>query len=471
VTATIDAPAAPSRGGAELDPAPPPPDAVRWLRRLWPVPAVLAVLAALTLVPDFGSSGPAPGEAFVTIDGSARIERVDGTVEVVDGGAGGARPGHATLRQGDRFDLVDGRADLELAGSIQMQAVASTSIVMGRTPDLRTGRLLVTGAQPTEVGSGGTRLRFGTAEGHRYAGRVARTAGLSIGLYLGRAEIDSAGTTRTLTALRRADVPALGEITGGQPLRYDREDAWDRRYLRDAMVLDERLASVLPGLVDRSRRDGGTVASLVAVLGAVDGMPSRRTLSPLVDPDRPLDDVLVGATISRLAEGDFAAQWRGAFRFRDAGATWGLVTLDRGLTSKAVLQALDRVVKATPLDFADRPSAGGSPGGSRSGTGGASGTGAGGGGTGTRPSGGGGGGGGGGSGGGGTDDTVVTLPPVLPTIPPTTLPPLPPATTNPVGGIVGGVGDVVDRVGDTVDDVVHPPPDDGPDCLLGILCS
>jgi hypothetical protein len=30
---------------------------------------------------------------------------------------------------------------------------------------------------------------------------------------------------------------------------------------------------------------------------------------------------------------------------------------------------------------------------------------------------------------------------------------------------------LVDGLGDTVGKVVKPPPDDGPDCLLGLLCS
>lgn len=47
--------------------------------------------------------------------------------------------------------------------------------------------------------------------------------------------------------------------------------------------------------------------------------------------------------------------------------------------------------------------------------------------------------------------------------------------TDPLGGIVDGVGDTVDDVldglDDTVDGVLDPEPDDGPDCLLGVVCG
>ena len=96
--------------------------------------------------------GAGPGRPLarpcVSVDGSARVERADGTVERLVGGGATEGPAETTLRQGDGFDLVAGRADLELNGSVRMQARAGTSMVMGRTPDLRAGDLLVTGADP-----------------------------------------------------------------------------------------------------------------------------------------------------------------------------------------------------------------------------------------------------------------------------------------------------------------------------------
>jgi hypothetical protein len=476
VTAVIDAPTERAPAGATpgVGHAAPPSPSVRWLRRLWPVPAVLAVLAAITLVPGWGSSGPAPGEAFVSVDGSARVERVDGTVDVLVGGAGGARPARGTLHAGDRFDLVSGRAELELSGSVRMEAASSADLVMGRIPDLRSGDFLVTGDDSTSVSSGGTRVRF-EGRGGEVAGRVTRTSGLSVGLYRGAARVDSAGTTRDLTALRRTDVPALGELTGVQPLRYDPTDAWDRRFLLDAITLDQELAEVLRGLVDSAQRVGGSPADLAQVLGGVEGIAPARELTRLVDPDRPLDDVVLGATISSLGRGGtFADRWRAALRFRDAGATWGLVALDRGVSAKAVLAALDGVVEATPLDFgrsagtsggSGSASGGAAGGGTTPATGGGAGAGSG------NPGGGSGGGDGGGDGGGGTT-TLPQVPTVPTTLPPVTVPP----TTDVVGGILDGVGHtastVVQGVGDTVHDVVNPPPpDDGPDCLLGVLCG
>jgi hypothetical protein len=216
----------------------------------------------------------------------------------------------------------------------------------------------------------------------------------------------------------------------------------------------------------------GRAANLAALLDPIAGMPSRRELARLVDPDRPAGDVLVGATISGLDRGgSYADRWRAAFRFRDAGATWGLVAMDRGVRPKLVLEALGQVFEAEDLDFEDQAGAPGDPviGGGEEGTGD----------PGAGPEGSGGAEGGGGSNGGGSDGGPVTptLPPV-PTLPPTpTVPPTPtlPQVTDPVGGIVDGLGntveDVVDGVGDTVDGLVDPEPDGGPNCLLGVVCT
>jgi hypothetical protein len=288
--------------------------------------------------------------------------------------------------------------------------------------------------------------------------------------------VDTAGTIRALHALRRVDVPALGEVTGVQPIRFRADDPWDRRYLAEAITLDGRLAEILPGLMRSASRHGGDAQGLAAMLGRVDGMPSGRQLARLVDPDRPLEDVLLGATIASLADGGpYEARWSAALRFRDAGATWGLVAMDRGVSAEAVLDALRDVVAATPLDFGPTgngvggggttPTTGPAGGGSAAGAGGSGGPG------GTSGPGGGGGtdGGDGGGGGGGTGTTTPTLPPVtVPTTP--TLPPVT-TTTNPVGGLVDGVSHTVTTLVDTVGKVVNPPPDAPPDCLLGLLCS
>ena len=113
-------------------------------------------------------------------------------------------------------------------------------------------------------------------------------------------------------------------------------------------------------------------ANLAALLDPIAGMPSRRELARLVDPDRPAGDVLVGATISGLDRGgSYADRWRAAFRFRDAGATWGLVAMDRGVGPKLVLEALGQVFEAEDLDFEDQAGAPGDPviGGGEEGTG------------------------------------------------------------------------------------------------------
>jgi hypothetical protein len=54
--------------------------------------------------------------------------------------------------------------------------------------------------------------------------------------------------------------------------------------------------------------------------------------------------VLVGTSLVLQAGGAFVARCRGAFAFRDAGATWGLVALDIGVRSLPAIR--ERVVTA-----------------------------------------------------------------------------------------------------------------------------
>ena len=56
-----------------------------------------------------------------------------------------------------------------------------------------------------------------------------------------------------MRGLRRVEVPALGELTEPQPIRYDTADPWDQRYLVDAISLDQQLERLLPGFVVERR--------------------------------------------------------------------------------------------------------------------------------------------------------------------------------------------------------------------------
>ena len=54
---------------------------------------------------------------------------------------------------------------------------------MGAQPDLREGNLLVSAEEQAMMTAGGTRVRFDGTGDRPVAGRLSRTAGLSLGLY------------------------------------------------------------------------------------------------------------------------------------------------------------------------------------------------------------------------------------------------------------------------------------------------
>src|SRR5205823_5710909 len=79
--------------------------------------------------------------------------------------------------------------------------------------------------------------------------RLGRQLGVEAAVYRGQVAISSAGHTLTVPALREAVVPALGVVPPkAEPLRLRATDAWDRRFLGDAIELTDQLQARSDGL-------------------------------------------------------------------------------------------------------------------------------------------------------------------------------------------------------------------------------
>ncbi len=324
------------------------------VRRAWVAPAALIAIAVVGLVPSCGDDGIGPGEAEVTVSGTARVERADGEVERV-------ADRRVSLRPGDAIEVTTGSARFELADGVRYAGVAGragahragTTVRMGNVPDLEAGDLLVTGPEPTSVSAGDTTVTTGPgggAPGEGSALRLSRTLGLRVGVYRGSASLDSAGARRTVPGLRRMEVAAAGELPRTpRPLRFAADDRWDRRYLGDAIALDAELFSLVGAVEATGGADAGSVTYLRSVLPMARGEAS---LAELVRPRRVSTDVLVGAVIAGLGEdGSFARRWREVFTFHDAGATWGLVALDQEVETTAVSEAVRDALNDTEFPF------------------------------------------------------------------------------------------------------------------------
>jgi hypothetical protein len=400
--------------------------------------AVALVVLAL-VAPACSRDGGDDDSYTLTLDGRAEIVQ-DGATREVD-------EGDHDVALGDTVRMVEGDAELALPGerSVLLRAGragrASTVIDVAAVPDVVEGDAVVVAGDDVHFTVGDVDVQL--ADG---AARVQRALSVTIAVYAGGAEVRSAGRALPggLPALRQVSVPATGLLPRTPtPLLYDDKapDAWDRRFLGDAIDLGAELDR-------RARGFTGQVGPRVSV----DATLLRRVLPPLAsestfgetlleDVVRSPGEALVGAAIAVEADGvPFADRWDNVFSFRADGAKWGLVALDQRVQRDALLASINDAFGRSPILFASPSISGGTDGSTPT--------------TATTTPGSG-------------DTTTTTTQPDDggdPTIPPTTVPPLtiPPITVPPLvpapddtppddQGSADSTPDVVDVVGDVVD--------------------
>ncbi len=308
---------------------------------------VLAVGVALGPVAACSDDEPDEGEARFDVDGTAQIVRQDGEQEeVVDEDVQVGVGDQVTLDQGTGTLVLRDDVVLELRSGVGDPE--DTVLVMGPIPVLEAGDLLVTAPESLEVSAAETRV---TVTGG--SARVGRAADVEVAAYDADVHLDSAGQERDIPALREMQVPALGlPPEAPRPLQYDPADAWDRRFLGEAIDLGERLEALAAGYTQNlDEGEARTPSFFKQVLpGLVDEVDFT---VDLLDRDRPAGETLVGAAIADLGNrGTFAERWASIFAFRDEGAAWGLVALDQGVDRGPLLGAVTDAVEASPVAIA-----------------------------------------------------------------------------------------------------------------------
>ena len=288
------------------------------------------VTGAAALVASCGS-GRSAGEASLAVDGEVQLTSASRQTVTREGGA--------TVHRGDTVKVVRGSAVLSFGDSRRIELRRGTSVKMDTVPVLTAGdALMLADGSPFRVSAAGTTLSV--TDG---VTRLSRGLGIEASAYRGAVEVSSAGRRMTLASLRRATVASLGVLPlEVEPVRLRATDAWDRRYLGDAMELSDELQARSDGIsAQLADARAGDVAFFTDVLPE---LARKSSFTTLLDGARRPGETLVGATIA--ADGDaasFAARWRRVFDFRDDGAAWGLVALD---------QHADRDRLSTTLDAA-----------------------------------------------------------------------------------------------------------------------
>jgi hypothetical protein len=304
---------------------------------------LLAALIGLGPVAACSSDGPKAGEARLDLTGRASVIRQGGKHEDVST--------RTTLRVGDAVTLTTGTGVLHLNGGSTMELRAGTgdtkdtALVMGPAPVLQAGDLLVTAADEEHVTADQTNLTITAG-----SARITRSVGVRVAAYDADVALDSAGQQRTIPALREMTVPALGlppEVP--KPLEYNATDAWDRRFLGEAIDLGDRLEALAAGLTQNLTK--GTARGVTfyeQILPALSHEPEFT--ADLLDPKRDAGETLIGAAITELGRrGTFTERWRSVFAFRDQRAAWGLVALDQGVDRTPLLGSVTTAVGDAPL--------------------------------------------------------------------------------------------------------------------------
>lgn len=305
------------------------------------------VIAAATHRSDSGV-----GDARLTTKGRAAVTAVNGDRREVSG--------TVALHRGETVEALQDTMKIELPDGATVEGrpgvdrTNATRVKISTPVELLAGDLLLTATHGTDLDAGGNRIHLSDGVDGPSALRASRSLAVGAYVYRGAVVFDSAGQTRNVPALRELEVSALGRPpTAPQPLRLHEGDEWDRRFLGDAIDLSKTLeqysATYTRTLGTTSAGAPGFYTSVLPPLASEgDFSASLLSASP-----HPPGETLVGAAIATLSRrGPFVDRWNQVFAFRDNGAAWGLVALDQGVASAALLSAMQNAVNTTPFQFA-----------------------------------------------------------------------------------------------------------------------
>ena len=274
---------------------------------------------------------PGPEQARLEVDGTATVTDLDGTTRtIVDDGE--------ILDFGEQVVLDAGTGVLELAGGatyeLRNRDGIGTSVEVGSPVRLTGGDVLVADGFPAQLSFDTATL---TAQGALRVDAEDSTASA----YAGRTRVTGVGDLGELPGLRRL---VLVAGAAPEPVAFDGGDPWDRRFLGEAIAFGERLEALARGYTsDLAPGAGRSVAFFRSVLPEL--ADERELGDDLLDPARSPGETLVGAAITvQGRQGTFRERWSEVFAFRAAGAAWGLVALDQGVSATPVLDTIELAI-------------------------------------------------------------------------------------------------------------------------------
>ena len=292
--------------------------------------ALAAVLIVLGLVgTGCSSEGLRSGDAATVADGS--------TAQVAVGGEEWqAFEACQQVPEGARVRADGGETVLRFRNGAVRLAAGSTAVVTRDGIELSEGDALIDGvgglaatlADTTVVGDGTFRVSSGLSS------RVA--------VYSGTATVSRPSQSRDVPALRELDLSAFRLAATADPLQYHGADAWDQELLGEAIAFDGEAARLTGGIdieIGRAPLKPRFYSRFAGdeVVRFLDEAATVRRRGAFGPPS----DVLLTIFVSRAAAGSLGRSVQHVAALRDAGAKWGLITLDLKVASDQVVAAFD----------------------------------------------------------------------------------------------------------------------------------
>lgn len=177
--------------------------------------------------------------------------------------------------------------------------------------------------------------------------RLALGIAPRIGVYSGQVRVHRLAEVRTLPALREASLAARRLPASGQPLTYRPDDPWDQELLRDAIAFDheaERLVRGLTRAYGTEPRSAEFYAAFTAIpgrdLGAFSGGGAGDAGAG--SPGEALLQLFVAQSAVPPGSPDaLDAALRDIVDLRAAGARWGLIATEMGVTAARLAEVVD----------------------------------------------------------------------------------------------------------------------------------
>lgn len=329
------APATPPAAG-------PPPTGSSTPARIAAWVAVVALLVGVVLAPPTGGALASGDFALV----------VSGTVERRHGSAWERVPVGSRVPFGTAVRTLDEPAELSVREGRLSLARWTQLVGDDDRIELTRGDLLLETDRARQVTYGAL------AASGRGTWRASATGTVRFAVYDGGVALRQPGGEEAVPVAGLREVSVTDGVTGGvRPLTYLPSDPWDARLLAEAIRIDRLLAATRRGLAARY----GTVpqteafyADFARFSGLLDGLPRLTVVQAPADADGdarygPPAETLVALVVAEalVAEGALepAEAARRIDELRAAGAEWGLIAAEHGLTADDLDRTIERAVR------------------------------------------------------------------------------------------------------------------------------